>query len=618
MTIEKNTANANTGANASAAAKPQSVVGAYDLSKVGSGLYRRQVSRTNTSEVLARWEKAITAGLERHGLTDMGVLHLERDVDQIPISTIILTSVFAMQSRRGNDVITEDKVIAYSFFLEGSAEAMPDRTDSVMNIPVQIKLVPADLYCPAYIAKVRDLVIDAHGTDASAFVDGTFSVIPAEAAHDDEGIIANLLYFAENAIEQIALGMSTDENRFNVSRLPKSARVKASVSYNGDSASTACGLPVRSDISIVAYGTDNTSADQKSLVGGVTNQQLTRVDAFVEIQKIEPTQPTYGQQPINRCFKPVVVVSRIESLTSAQTLEFTLFGMSTLAVINDNRAWAAVFKSTAFKKEVDFKDIGAIGNKWAPLIGQPPVGKIDTRSNNFSDADFIGLISQAFEEYPVFALDVAKGDELNWLNSTFVVASNPQNPGYESARRAIIDAANALTNGNFNKHFNGSNEPLFVYSGNQVHSGYFTTDGGVRHDIRELDNLALENVYGVTDPATVLSWNQTFDNVGEPIELRLAKRYAILEAIAGKGLRLKDFVVRLYINNNFIRALIAACVDAGLHITPENVAQFYGQAAAVNPVLAAMGGGQFSAQLTQPQNAFSGNRGFTTGFSRFN
>jgi hypothetical protein len=127
----------------------------------------------------------------------------------------------------------------------------------------------------------------------------------------------------------------------------------------------------------------------------------------------------------------------------------------------------------------------------------------------------------------------------------------------------------------------------------------------------------LLNLYGSTDMSVVAAWNATFDNISEPIEIRLEKRYAIIESIAGGKVRVKDRAERVVISPEFITELVRAGVESGLQLQPDGVNQVFGAALPYNTIYNQFQGASFDPRVLQTAAGNGGYKPFIGGYSRY-
>lgn len=588
-------------------------IGAIGL---GNLFQSRTISPYGAGVVLTQWEKAIKNCFDKYGIAYSGdaastvIIKLDREVDQLPFSVICIVEPYEIKTTPDS----EGKVYAsvYSLILEGSSEALADRHETIGGKPVFIKTVASDIYGTELIGRITTRVAADLNMVLERVVNVGSMVIPSETDAADERAVEMILFHAEDAAAQTTAALNGNSQRFSIRDLAANLRLKAVVNYNGGDFQTVTGLPVRSNISITTVGVENNA---NSTLMSNTATPLVRVDGYMDLTIVPPTPVAYGQVQRTQLYRAIYVITGLRSLVNGNSLELQLLALASLATINNNRAWAGQFKPSTRQRHgtEDFGDIGGIGFQWSPTPGQPYGARIDTGAT-FSNEAFATLAGQAIEEFPIYAMDVARGGELSWLNETFVGASNKTYRGYADAANAIVNAAKALTNNAFK--WDITNQFVFA-TGSHVHIGYYTDNNGVKHDLREFDTLAMLNLYGATAMQVVADWNSTFDNINEPIEIRLEKRFAIIENLAGGKVRVKDRAERLTIAPEFITELVRAGLESGLHLQPDGVEAIYGAVTPYNTVYAQMQGGQFDPRVMQQQGFNNGYKQSINTFSRF-
>jgi hypothetical protein len=138
--------------------------------------------------------------------------------------------------------------------------------------------------------------------------------------------------------------------------------------------------------------------------------------------------------------------------------------------------------------------------------------------------------------------------------------------------------------------------------------------------IAYVDYLALLNLAGVNNHEEVLTWSDTFSNVNLPLNLRLSKRWKIIEQIAGPSAVCTGYGRRITFDTDLIAAVLMSYKELGLKMNLETSvlgARQYQRA--VNPFISDVALdpnvnlGLFASGYSGPSQQF-GNR---AGFNRF-
>jgi len=208
---------------------------------------------------------------------------------------------------------------------------------------------------------------------------------------------------------------------------------------------------------------------------------------------------------------------------------------------------------------VDRRDIGALnieGN-----ISNDPSGYdklFDTKDSSFDGLALQRLITSLFMPGMFFSLRVSEAGADTWYNSVFKAAAD----GNPNAITAILAAANTLTNGNFQKFYTSGQSPV-LKNEDRVHSGYWS-DGGVKSDLADIDYLAVMNLVGRNDPTVGAAWTNTFYGTSEPLNVRLAARWKMINEITGGTAVLTGYARLVTFTNEFIEAFGKAVAATGL------------------------------------------------------
>lgn len=480
----------------------------------------------------------------------------------------------------------------YTMILEDSAPEPRPIITNLNGAQIEIMRTAMDAWDTTTWNKVVEIVRDALG-DVEVINAGA-TTLPASFDALDEVAVNPVLWNADEATRS-ALETMFPENykHFDINQhIDKStSRVTASFKFNEGDAQSITGAPIRSDITMRLATTDaqNNNRNDLSSFQHSTTQELVEVNAFTDLVFAPPQQqPAYGQQQITQMFVPRLVITRITALDHAPyTPETFLLGLATSALVTENFSFAAQFKG----RIDDRNDIGNIGHRIPnPQDNNQPYGKFDTTSNTFGDNELHGLLAQYVHAVPAISIDCEMVGPESWLTTALIEAASG-NPG---AHQWIVDAANRLTGNAFNHHYDGS--PIIASEGNRIHIGTFTdTDKQVR-DLREIDSLAILNIFGEDNPGTADTWEDTHNNASIPVEARLDRRLSILRQAINGAPRIRGLAERLTFTPAFLSALIAGVKQAGLMVDQDGLHGIYGNQANI--------GNTFI-----QQHAFQGNAG---------
>lgn len=508
------------------------------------------------------------------------IITLDRNSYDLPLSAIVVAS----QVQTSNGPV----LLAYTLLLEPNDGSLESRTYQLGGQEIEIPTVASDAYDERTRNAVFSTVRDYFHSDAEV-QEVSFNVIPNDLDPKDENRLARIITIAVNAVAGAAKEQPGNaEERFNVTLLvgtqdePVDFRVTARQDFNPAPVETSTGLPVRNDIGVAVKLVQNNAGQQGEMVQNRA-RTLTQVGGFLDLTYIDPQpqQIAYGQtiKPTN-CYQVRYVISNIDVETNAFTPELGLLALVSTTMLSDKFAWLQGFKKRHGVQN-DTRDIGAIGYEadFLTPTGDGPRGMIDTNDDNFS---LWQLAQKAFLPDLLYSLDIQDGGDDSWAWLALQYAAG----GDQDAHNAMLDIANNLTDGHFAKYWQGG--PIAQHSNNLVHMGYFMNEKGQKEDIRKLDYLALLNLVGRDDMATVIAWSDTFDPTKGDMLKRLGDRTRILRGLLQENVEFKAYAQRYDLSGEFLSCVAKGIADAGLTINPELVYGEFQQTTRGNPNLSAL------------------------------
>lgn len=455
----------------------------------------------------------------------------------------------------------------YTLILEGSNNRPAPAIETIGRINnVEIPITAMDAWDVNTFNKTLEVVVLAIGHDN--VLNAGACVVPSDIDVLDKARINEIVWNANEALYS-AFETSYPEafDHLNITDyIDQTERVALNTEFNNGNVENVVGLPQRSDIhmrvSVSDIGeTGNVYTDWNHN----SNRELLEVCGFVNavFTGIAPQQP--GQPVITQTMLPQIVLTKIGAIDMPQTPETYLLGLSLAALLGDEYQWAQQFMGWG---QAGIHDIGGVGLRLP--VETPQV--IDTASNTFGEKEMYDLVATVFQPNPVFSLDCEDTGPDSWLTGIFVEAAN----GNPAATQYIVDAANRLTNGNFSSYWGGG--AVVETTGTRVHVGtYRDAASGELRDLRDMDSLAMLNLLGHTDMEAVEAFEDTFNNLGLPVELRLAQRLDILrQQLGSSNVNVRGMAERLVITSEFLNALVSACGDAGLLVDQNGLRPIYG------------------------------------------
>lgn len=393
------------------------------------------------------------------------------------------------------------------------------------------------------------------------------SILPKELKPETAQDVRDI---ARTAVNALFVTMDREvvhtQPRLSIPDLDTSANVAVVLDYSPRPVFTSTGLPIRSNLSVTMRSGGSNSRDRI--------QQLTRVDGYVDLiwRAPEPQVPNaYGQlPPPPRYFNQLFVATRMDSQANATTPEFQLLALSTLPVLSMNKStlgvFSPLFQGETNPREQNLRNLGALG--YEINLSQDPNAKPEAfpiKRDGFNNNSLIELAQRLFYDEIIFARDIEEVGDTSWLEIHLLEAAM----GNSDAYQYITKTADALTGGIFGRLWDNT-RPIASYTGIRQQLGYFTSKKGVRSDIREIDYLALRNLFKDQDNGLVERFDQTYYNTSISEAERTSVRADIYRSVV-PDFELKGYARRLFLNAQFLQTLALACEKAGLHPRANNL-----------------------------------------------
>ena len=521
------------------------------------------ISRAPSSEVLTHANTAIIEVLTK---LNVGYTVQVLKVDNTKETSLRLSSiVLVLSSKQGN-------VCGYhTILLEGSSTAMPPRLEQHNGQQVVIDRFAADVNDVRYAQIIGKLIQSAFpgytGKECSA------TVAPRIFNWDDKDavrtIVNNGLLACASFLETRMPGW-TD---LNLGDWNRSEQLQAEINFNESTSVDYVGLPVRSDTSIVLSANSTKGEDQSTLNNQERSQPISQVKGFFDLLW-SPTQEAvnpYGAAsnvPQHK-FAIRFVMTSMESV-QRMTPGAQALALAAVLQLGEGTNWYPAFlpRSIGGSKNVDMRDIGAI-NIEANVFNDPSGygTKIVTKSASFNQLELGQLIQRTIRPGLSVSLDVSSCGSDTWYNEPYAAAAS----GHPGSIEVLLKATNTLTGGNFSKHYKSGASPV-MQNDEQVLLGYFTGQDGTRHDIREIDYIAVMNLIGENSPVSIQAWSDTFSRLDYPLAKRLEERKKMICQLIGTEVTFTQLARRVTFTSEYLAAFAMALRDIQLVIKPINSA----------------------------------------------
>lgn len=550
-----------------------------------NNLMARPMDRAPVGEQLTALRAAFQE-LAKTGIKEqefLNALHLDIIAD-----TAVPVIAVSMSLTANNTPYTAVYELLIEDALDGTIQ---DRQTSDNLGPITLRRTVADAADTAMWNSVSSVI--ARRVKSQVIFAGSMVLPKGTEVNPKSSVLRQTLFTAVQAVYTVLQEATGGESFvYAVKNLTDRASLAVNVDYASQDNLSAVGLPVRNDLNVTlrAMGTES---NNDSVVNRRT-APLTSVDCFVDFvwnpQRQQQMGPYVTNVPSTREFNPRIVMTRVDSRLSAITLPQQLLAIATAYTLTSGWSWLGAylprFASRAMRNagasgrgagEIELRDLGALGLE-IDLDGKGK-RRHSLFSTKTSDEDLRSLASATINPEAIFTLKIEEVGELTWVQEAFAQAA----AGNTKAIKAIVDAADELTSGEFGKRWNQIQAPkaICVDDRIRVHTGYYENRAdGQRYSLDTIDTLAMLNICGDKDMDKVRRFQATFDQRDVSIQRRQADRLAILEDVLGAGNIVLTGSANYYsLTTVFGQILVDSIVAAGADIRPSNmVMDFSGMA----------------------------------------
>lgn len=367
----------------------------------------------------------------------------------------------------------------------------------------------------------------------------------------DVTLAHTLLFYANEAILNAT---EKDGVKWSLELLSGRDALEVSVDYTGGHSVMPCtNAPCRSDVTITTGVVVSEQGGQYRDPLGVLSGALefhyapsSVVNSFGMVVSNNVTTPE---------FKASFTITNWDTTFQRVTPELMLLSLSSVAVLTHNLNWVNHFRLKQRSTSGDRfnpRDVGA-------LLAVSEKRKFDTQSSNLQDIDWMRYLGSMTESDLAIGAHLQEGGPLSWFTDTIYGACMNNRADVE----AVLDAADELTSGCFAARWNQTRRQVGMVVNDRVILGTYTDENGVEHDLREVDTLFMLNMRP-QDPEWALTYQDTFDCVDVPIDVRVEKRLQILQSIFGSNMKVTGYARYVIFDPEFLGALAAALLDSGV------------------------------------------------------
>ena len=524
----------------------------FSFRSMGS-MMRAPMGRSPASEVLSKMNKALIDMYSQNVNSNL----FEITLIPIDMNTNIDLDVSVIVICARDKAALESGVAYHTLLLAASIPVPTSRFEVINDVNTEVVRVIGDAYTDKMAKVVRDTV--GRSFPNSKQHSAGSCVVPAEFNISDNDqlymLASNAVYATCSTLEMIR----PDFVDVNLSNAQNDSSLQVRTTFGNHETVDRVGAPTRSDIVIDFFAAAPNQQQNSTGVERVNNVgQITGFVDFVWAPVVaQGNIYLQNQQPMTQKYAPRFVCTKMES-ADLMTIPAQLLSLLSAFSLNENNScqWIRQFDRKGFANGVDWQDAGALAIE--ANIGNDPSG-YGVRADVSKTESLYKLMALAVRPTMVLSMDVPECGPETWYNDVFAAAAE----GNEKANRAIIQAANYLTNGAFSKYFGGGK--VATDELNRIHLGHYLGADGVRHDIRNIDYLAILNMVGDKDIGVVRDWSDTFLKTNYGQKLRLGGRKKIMEQLVS-DLRITGFARRVTFEMAFIDALYKGATDAGLVI----------------------------------------------------
>lgn len=508
----------------------------------------------------------------------------------------------------------KNRMAYYTLVMTETAPTVPKITQTINGQQVQLDVLPDEVYDADYVRALTEFMgqrFPQHRQllDAGAMTLGRFN-------HEDKSAVKRLLSNASFATMSALLTADENFGDLNLSTLSDSTKryLNVDVKFDNTTILDTAGRPVRSDFVVDFYwqaqqqNNNNVSpnsrqqAEQFSTIGGF-------VDAVYAPKEAQNAWATQGAVQYTPPFVPRLIITNLEPLMLG-TLPAVLLALSTAFGLGANNNWMHALYHRAMGEQADGNP-SILRVQANPERNSNGMGSyVDVTTHDAIEKGAFGdLMMTCFRPEIIYSVDVPLAGATSWILDVLRAAA----AGSKYAQDQLIDAANVLTNGQFEKGFDPT-VPMFYDVGNMVLLGTYTDQAGRLRDIREVDSLTVANRFVPAEQSlnSVQKWHNSYYNESRHEVDRLRDRRDIIEALCGGKVEYTGKAERVTIGANFVAALEAGIlannmkVSLNLPSSRVNVGPTQGRAAFVDgAAVSNQQGGMFRSRGTM----YSGNGG---------
>lgn len=475
----------------------------------------------------------------------------------IPVDTASVNGAVQMVAlySKQNDVVS-----FYTFILEATLAS-----------ELEPHVYPANNGQPETI--IPTVVSELYTQELSQFVSGRIQEresIPASDIHDAGALVIGtaidpvvdaqnihvMLWRAANAVQSVFDDADESKPRLCLHTF-KDLSFTGRIDFNPGQGQTSSNAPVRRDVALSVTASDgNATAGPNSLTRNTI--QMARIGAYLDLRYVGPSNApqAYGMAPMidpARVYAPILNIVDTNTLANQINLELQLFGLGEFIHLSTGNSWMNMLRANFGGQNPEIaklRNIAGLRHELGDLIKDPEA------------ADFNLMEALTAVTYPnlIHVLHTSAASDLSWIHTYFRLAAQ----GDRLAEETIKTACDNLTNGNFSTFFPADGK-IASLDGDRVINGWYNS-GTETRDLRDLDYLAMLNLFGETDMPLVESFGDTYLAKNGPIEVRIARRIEIIRKVFDGNCVITDISVPVILTGEFMTSLSRGIQATGVNV----------------------------------------------------
>ena len=541
-----------------------------------SGPLGRQSGTLRLNDLFERADRVVSK--VRSSEVKLQVIKIDHQEHSLYVPSVVLV---------GRNVVNPGKVFAYTMLLEQEQTAEPEVRNQ-NGYKVIIPVVTGTAWDAKYSEAVKKHVSSVMNVPLGDVVAFSACVVPKDLDfstpnNDPNATNPNLSNLLANAGYAVNTKLS-EERGLPIFRLSSTATNEVMVvepKFSRNLKKNLAGNEMRADIELT-FSLKHHQQKNNSLNGGenasrIFGNMTGYIDFLNVVNENQPGSWGNQQQVINKSSPLFVITSMFTAQAGSIHGQLAMLMSSATMAANDEWVNSLYERHIASKRSGEPLDIGEIGglNIEANIPAYRPKDAtgmnsafgpiIDTRVADFDRGRYIGLVQQLCNQEMFIALDAPNVGAESWYMDLFRASAMNNDIGRWSNQR-IFQALQELTNNRFAVHFQAltRNTQLWISDPITIHNGYYISrNGNERRDIRDIDQLAINNCLGATDPLACARWASTF-MPGVDQERALTERKEMMEQICGGSSNVvyTGFSTRLFLNPAVIKAMLMCAADA--------------------------------------------------------